>query len=222
MQPVFPLRRLALAVCLLALAGAGAADDTEPCAPFEDGKVDPALVSVMLKAADEGYLYRINTAASRVGFCVDSNIERVEGSFEQFQGGIALDPYGIENEQILVLVKTDSLNVNRPFLDSLLKGVRFFNVDEHPDILFISTGFNWETRTTATIQGNLTLHGVTRRVTFYAKLIEATGDQPDNPDRIVVKAATVIDRSEFGMQALHKLVDDSVQLCLDIVALKYY
>jgi polyisoprenoid-binding protein YceI len=221
MPPPTLLRGLALSVLLLTFLRPGIAGEDEPCAPFKNGRVDPALVSIMLKAADEGYLYRIHTESSRIGFCVDSDIERVEGSFQQFQGGVALDPYGIESEQILVLVKTDSLDVDRPFLDRLLKGVKFFDVRDYPDILFISTAFNWETRTTATIQGNLTMHGVTKGVTFYAKLIEATGAEADNPERIVVQAATVIHRSDFGMQSLQALVEDDVQLCLDIVAHRY-
>lgn len=212
-----------LAIWIVLLAGIPAiAAEEQPCEPFRDGRVDPDKVAVMLSAAEEGHLYRIETERSRVGFCVNSSVRRVEGSFQQFQGGVALDPYGIENEQVLVHVRTDSLDTDCPFTKNIIKGVNFFNVEEYPEILFVSTDFRWMTASTALLEGDLTMHGMTRPVTLNLEVLGTEESQGKDPDRIAVKASTTINRSDFGMTRLQSMVDDTVQLCMDINARRYY
>ena len=67
------------------------ADSDELCSPFENTVVDKPLIASMLKAADDGYLYRIKPESSKMGFCVDSTVGRVHGKFQSFSRGIALE-----------------------------------------------------------------------------------------------------------------------------------
>lgn len=219
-----PCKRLLsrfLMALLLTCATSGSAQQDPPCAPFRDGRVDPQLVARMLAAAEQGHLYRVDTANSQVGFCVDSHFMRIEGHFNEIQGGMAFDPYGVDTEQILVLVTTDSLATSWFFIDNLLKSESFFDARKHPDILFFSTGFHWRTRTTAQITGQLSLHGVTRSVNFDVKLTDSQGRPASGTERILVIASTTIRRSDFGMDALQAVVDDSVQLCMEIEAVRH-
>lgn len=206
---------------LLACATPCSAQPDQPCAAFRDGRVDPKLVSIMMAAAEQGHLYRVDPANSRVGFCVDSHFVRIKGYFNEIQGGMAFDPYGVDADQILVLVPTDSLKTNWSFIDNMLKSESFFNTPKHPDILFFSTAFHWITRTTAIITGQLSLHGVTRSVDFDVDLTDTGGELPSGADNIRVTAATTIKRSDFGMDALKTVVDDSVQLCMEIEATRH-
>jgi polyisoprenoid-binding protein YceI len=210
-----------LIALLLACATAGGAQQELPCAPFRDGRVDPKLVAIMLAAAEHGHLYRIDPANSRIGFCVDSHFMRIEGYFSKFQGGMALHPYEDTAEQMMVLVYTDSLTTRPAFVENMLKGESFFDTRKHPDILFFSTGFNWSTRTTAVITGELTLHGVTRPVDFNVTFAAQGNHAADSSERIRVNASTTISRSQFGMDALWPVVDDTVELCLGIDAVQY-
>lgn len=217
--------KVLLSCCLIALllacATAGAAQQELPCAPFRDGRVDPKLVAIMLAAAEHGHLYRVDPANSRIGFCVDSHFMRIEGYFSKFQGGMALHPYENTAEQMMVLVHTDSLATSPAFVENMLKGESFFDTRSHPDILFFSTGFHWSTRTTAMITGDLTLHGVTRPVDFNVTFAAQVNQQADSSERILVNASTTIKRSDFNMDALRQVVDDSVELCLSIEAVQY-
>jgi len=214
------LARVLMAL-LLVCTTAGNAQQDAPCAPFRDGRVDPELVSIMLAAAEQGHLYRVDPANSRVGFCVDSHFMYIKGYFNEIQGGMAFDPYGIDADQILVLLPTDSLATNWSFIDNMLKGESFFDTRNYPDILFFSTGFHWVTPATAKITGQLTLHGVTRTVDFDVELTDTRGRHASGTERIRVTASTIIRRSDFGMDALQSVVDDSVQLCMEIEATQH-
>jgi len=210
-----------LVALLLASATAAAAQQQLPCAPFRDGRVDPRLVAIMLSAAEHGHLYRVDPAHSRIGFCVDSHFMHIEGYFREFQGGMALHHEVEATEQMMVLVHTDSLATSPAFVENMLKGESFFNTPSHPDILFFSTEFHWSTPTRARITGQLTLHGVTRPVDFNVMLATPREVVAGGSERVRLDAYTTIRRSDFGMDALRRLVDDTVQLCMSIEAVQY-
>jgi polyisoprenoid-binding protein YceI len=191
------------------------------CAPFEDGRIDETVMSTMLDAAEAGYLYRIQASTSQMGFCVDSKFQRVEGVFHDFQGGMALPPETGKTGQTVVVISTGSLDTSGAIVDNLIRSSRFFDVENYPEILFVSTDFEWTSPTRAVLRGNLTLHGVTKPVIFKVELSNSEGKQVGAAENILVKATTTINRSDFGMDTLSTLVSDSVHLCMSVKATKY-
>jgi polyisoprenoid-binding protein YceI len=145
----------------------------------------------------------------------------IKGYFNEIQGGMAFDPDGVDADQILVLLPTDSLATNWSFIDNMLMGESFFDTRNYPDILFFSTGFYWSTPVAAKLTGQLTLHGVTRTVDFDVELTDTGGRHASGTERIRVTASTTIRRSDFGMDALQTVVDDSVELCMEIEATQH-
>jgi polyisoprenoid-binding protein YceI len=217
-------RRLAIFLLALSLpfsALTGIAGEGSLCAPFKDGKVDASVLQTMLKAAEVGRLYRIDAASSKVGFCVNSQFRRVEGDFKEFQGGMTLSRDGAGQAQTLVAIKTASLDTNGALIESMIKSERFFDVENYPEILFVSTGFEWTGSTTALLRGNLTLHGVTKPVTFRVTLTDIKDTAAGEGGRILVKATTRVSRAAFGMDTLSSVVDDNVQLCMSVEARKF-
>ena len=215
------LYRSALAIMLLVTAAVGLADENNLCSPFKDGVVNEALVARMLSAANNGHLYRIQTDSSQVGFCVDSQFSDVKGTFQDFQGGLALGTGDSIDGQTMVVIKTASLKTDSTMLESLIKSKRFFDVKNYPEILFVSTGIKWTSDTTAALKGDLTLHGVTKPVIFSVELTNLTGDQAGRTDIILFKATTAISRVDFGMDTLSSVVSDTVSLCMSVEAQKH-
>ena len=119
-------------------------NDGRICAPFRGGVVDTAIVEKMLQADKEGRLFRIQPKNSRVGFCVNSVIGKIEAKFGDIQGGLALhkEIWG-SGSQILVMVDANSLTINRNFLKDMLKGEHFLDTYTYPKILFVSTQLKW-------------------------------------------------------------------------------
>ena len=200
----------------------GLAGEEELCAPFLHGKVDLSRVEAMRTAAKGGHLYRIQPDTSRVGFCVDSQFSVVKAEFKDFQGGLTLWPdHPGDKEQAMVLVKTSSLDTGGSMIEYLLKSERFFDVENYPEILFVSTGFTWSSDTTGTLKGDLTLHGVTRPVKFNVILMPVKNQKDKDFGKVLVKAGTTIRRSDFGMDTLSRVVNDDVELCMSVEAVRY-
>jgi len=211
-----------LAVALSTSSLTGMAGESDLCAPFKNnGKVDQSMLNTMLEAADGGRLYRIEASSSKVGFCVNSQFKRVEGDFQEFQGGMALSKEGAGKAQTLVAIKAGSLDTDGALIESMIKSERFFDVENYPDILFVSTGFEWTGSTTAKLMGDLTLHGVTKPVVFNVTLTDIKDTKAGEGEQILVKATTKVSRAEFGMDTLSSLVDDNVQLCMSVKARKF-
>jgi polyisoprenoid-binding protein YceI len=211
---------------VLSVFSASAIAEDDVCAPFKDGVVDGSVVSKMLAAAKDGHLYRINPSSSKIGFCVNSPLGLIEGEFKEFTGGLTfLQENAATDEQALVMVNTASLETDGAFIEGMLKGRKFFDVKNFPEILFVSTGFKWASKTEAVLLGELTMHGVTKAVGFHVELIEQpVDDEPGSlgqEQRILVRATTRILRSEFGLTALSPMVGDSVNLCMSVDAVKY-
>lgn len=213
-----------LAITGLSLSHAADSNEGDLCSPFMDGKVDPSLIATMLDAAQDGNLYRIDDDTSRVGFCVSSKFNEVKGDFHDVRGGLTLstttDTSG--DGQALLVINTASLDTKGSMIEHLIKSERFFDVEKYPEILFVSRGFEWTGQDTATIVGDLTVHGVTRAVVFDVTLtpvkdtsgLEKISGKLSN--RMLVKATTTIHRSQFGMDNMSKLVSDSVDLCMSV------
>lgn len=214
-------RQMALTMTLFASAGLTLAGEDELCAPFMDGHVDESLLATMLSAAQDGHLYRIQEHSSQVGFCVNSKLSRIEGNFNAFKGGISLGPDNNSHGQTMVLIKADSLETEGTIIRNMIKGDSFFDVNQFPEVLFVSNGFQWTGPDTAVLKGNLTLRDITKPVIFNVTLTAMDAEPVRQPNRILVKATTTINRADFGMGKLEFLVDSDVQLCMSVEAEKY-
>ena len=203
------------------LAMPGYAEDSELCAPFRDGKVDESLLATMLSAAKTGHLYRIDRDTSSVGFCVDSQLARIEGKFSEFQGGMALNPVAKTDGQTLVVIKTASVETRSAFIKSMVKGENFFDAKNNPEILFVSEKLEWTSKDKAELKGNLTMRGTTRPVTFHVSVEPISADRISKAEKVLVKATANVSRAEFGMKALTSLISDNVELCMTVEAMKY-
>lgn len=217
---VLNLKNLTISLGLM-LTQSVSAVEIELCAPFRDSLVDESVVAEMLSAAKDGHLYRIQQATSRVGFCVDSPVGEVRGQFKAFQGGLTMQPMVADKGRVMVVVDASSLETGGVFIEGLLKSESFFDVENFPEILFVSTGFEWVSKTEAVLIGELTLHGITKRVGFHVKLIASDENDSEGEQKIIVKASTSIRRSEFGIFTMSRLVSDDVNLCMSVDAVKY-
>jgi polyisoprenoid-binding protein YceI len=214
-------QQIVLTLALPTAAGLVQAEEAELCAPFRDGMVDNSSLATMLSAANDGHLYRIQQESSRVGFCVDSKLSRIEGNFRDFQGGMALNSGDNGNGQTMVLIRADSLDTKGAVIENVIKGEGFFDVEHYPEVLFVSNGFHWTGPETAVLKGKLTMRGITKPVIFNVTLTALDANQLNQAQKILVKATTTIDRADFGMESLPSLVNNSVQLCMSVEALKY-
>lgn len=206
---------LVLTALLMLVAGSGHA--TEPCAPFEGGRVDQKLLAEMREAAHEGRLYRIVPGNSRVGFCVRYfPFQEFHGEFTNIVGGLTLPPDMERHGQALLLIHTTSMESSNPNLNSLVQGHEFMDVEHYPEILFVGRAFQWYNPLQAYIYGDLTLHGITQPVVFNIEVDVPQRDANDRPENILLRGTGQVNRMEFDIRSHQIMISQTVRLCLSV------
>jgi polyisoprenoid-binding protein YceI len=169
--------------------------------------------------------WTIDPSHSNVTFQVKHlGIATVRGEFTEFEGTLELGE-DLATSKAYGTVKTASVNTNEPQRDDHLRSPDFFHAEEHPELRFVSTEIRPLDDEELEITGDLTIHGITRPVTFQAE-ITGTEVDPWGNDRVGLEVNGKIDRSDFEMrfnQALgsgNVMVSDKVKISLDISAVK--
>ncbi|MGD2136620.1 MAG: YceI family protein [Gammaproteobacteria bacterium] len=204
-----------LAVVLVVTGAAAGAE--EPCAPFEGGRVDAALLQVMRDAAGEGRLYRVAPGESKVGFCVRHfPFQEFRGEFTRIVGGLALPPDPQGEGQALLLIHTTDMESSNKALDEVVRGHEFMDTERFPEILFVGRAFHWLDAHKGHIHGELTLRGRTQPVVFSVG-IDALEEDPDGGyDRIYLHGTGQVNRYNFDMRSYRFFVSETVRLCLSV------
>jgi len=88
------------------------------------------------------------------------------GRFNTFSGSFEYDEKNPANASVAVEIDTASVDYNHAERDKHLRGDDFLDVEKYPTAKFVSTSFKEKGDGTAVLEGNLTLHGVTKPVTI--------------------------------------------------------
>lgn len=193
------MRLLAWAVCC-ALLVAGCADNKE--GPTGRKRTSKELTNPPADNAGNGAL---TVKASASGFPItpeNSKIEWVgtkpegkhDGGFKQFSGSIEDVKPGLEGSKITVEIDAGSVYSDVPKLTNHLQSEDFFDVRTFATAKFVSTAIKAEKKadTTHLVEGDLTLHGVTNKISFPAKI-----GQSDKS--VTLESKFTINRKDFGM-----------------------
>ncbi|MGO1538178.1 MAG: YceI family protein [Leucobacter sp.] len=158
--------------------------------------------------------WTIDPTHSEVGFSVRHlAITKVKGKFEKFDATFETGENPLDSK---VSAKADvtSVNTNEPNRDNHLRTGDFFAADEHPEFTFASTNVrndNGEFK----VDGDLTLRGVTKPVTFDFEL-GGFGEDPYGNYKVGFTASTVIKREDFGVTWNANLDKGGVMLGSDV------
>ena len=149
-------------------------------------------------------------------------IANVKGQFAAITGTMTLDPNDVTRSRIEASADAASINTRDAQRDGHLKSPDFFDVEKYPNLRFASTRVEREDEGQLKVIGDLTIHGMTREVTF-----DVDGPTPPHKDpwgntRIGVSAATKINRKDFGLhwnaplEAGGLLVGEEVTITLEL------
>ena len=170
--------------------------------------------------------YAIDPAHTTVEFIVrHMMISKVRGRFTDVTGTIVVgdSATGLPTE-VDVTVGADSIDTSEAQRDGHLKSPDFFDIATFKHLTFKSSSIVAGSGNEFKLTGALTIHGVTKDVTFDATY-EGAGTDPYGNARIGYEAHTKINRSEFGMTfnaALETggvIVSDDVKIELNLEAI---
>lgn len=169
-----------------------------------------------LQTADPGGTHQIDPVHSSVLFFIGHlGVSELPGRFNEISGNFTLDPNRPEKSQVSVEIPIDSLDTNDAKRNKHLLGPDFFNAKQFPTMRFVSTEVKSRGAKEYLVRGNLTLHGMTRPVTFAVQHIGA-GPDPYGGYRSGYIATATLLRSDFGMNYMLEDISDAVKLQLNI------
>ena len=161
--------------------------------------------------------YQVNPEHTQVLFTLSHlGFSEYTGMFTMPTGSLTLDPKNPAADKVDVSFPIDKVRTTVAALDEHLQTPDFFDAAKYPIARFVSTKVTAVGDDAATIDGNLTLHGVTKPVTLDARFVGAGKGimGPPNPN-IGFAATTTIKRSDWGMTEGIPLVSDTVVLTIN-------
>lgn len=142
--------------------------------------------------------WTIDPNHSTVGFSIRHFFGKVPGSFTKFSGSVVYDPQKLEASSATVEIDASSINTNNSMRDGDLKGESFFYVEKYPTIKFVSTKVTKTGDSGLSVEGNLTMRGVTKPVTLAVTFL-GSGPGLNGEMRAGFDAMTKIDRKDYGI-----------------------
>jgi polyisoprenoid-binding protein YceI len=160
----------------------------------------------------------ISPETSKIGWTGSKVTGKHEGSFAKFTGKVDFSPGKVETSKISLEIDMDSVTTDQDKLVGHLKSPDFFDVAKFPKATFVSKEIKagGTAGATHTISGDLTLHGVTKTISFPANVTIAG-------DTFKATSEFSINRKDFGLNYPGKaddLIRDDVVLKLSIDAKK--
>ena len=174
--------------------------------------------TALVEAAD--YKIDIKGAHASINFKIQHlGYSWLTGRFDEFDGNFWYDNTSPEKSKINVKINTSSINSNHALRDKHLRDDDFLDVAKYPYAQFESTNFDVHNEKEATITGNLTLHGVTKSISFPVQKI-GEGKDPWGGYRAGFSGVTRLKLSDYGITKNLGPASAHVELELNIEGVK--
>jgi polyisoprenoid-binding protein YceI len=126
-------------------------------------------------------------------------IANVKGQFSKVSGALFLDESDLANSRVEASIEAASIYTRDEQRAAHLKSADFFNVEKFPTLQFKSKGISVVSDGELSVEGDLTIHGVARRVRFAVEGPTPPTKDPWGNTRVAVSAITKINRKDFGL-----------------------
>jgi polyisoprenoid-binding protein YceI len=173
----------------------------------------PALAANTDPAAVHAGSYHVEPSHTRVQFTVNHfGFTDYWGDVTGVSGALSIDPKAPAASKISVSIPVDSVSTTNARLDGEIKSDMFLDGTKYPTITFTSTSVTPTGPGTATVVGDLTLHGVTHPVTLNAKFNGAGLNPMSMSTTVGFNAEGHFNRSDFGVTKYVPMVSDQVDI----------
>lgn len=211
------LTLIAITGCEDPAKGKAKANTTEAL-PTTQSAVQPASAGTGITETSAAKSYAFDQSTSKITFVGSKVTGKHDGGFKTFSGTIKAPDGAPEKGSVTVDIDATSIWADNEKLTGHLQSKDFFDVSTFPKATFVSTKIDkgGEKGATHTVTGNLTLHGVTKGVSFPAT-VKIEGDT------VSVDSEFAINRKDFGLLYPGKqddLIRDDVVIKLAIKAKK--
>jgi len=178
-----------------------------------------ALISAPFTFAQS--LWNADPAHSNARFSVEHlGLAFVDGEFTSMQGSVTTKSDDDFNQAVFSFsIDVNSIHTRVEDRDNHLKSEDFFHVEKYPTMVLSDAVLTHKRKNNYTLTGNLTIRGVTQKITFDVVQNNGIITDPWGLTRAGFTAKTTINRKDFNINYGNKLPSgiDDVASQVDIV-----
>ncbi len=170
----------------------------------------PAVLLFAAPAAAQEY--QADVAHSTVGFVVESALIDAQGTFNQWSAVAIVDGGDLSTLELRATIDIGSIDTGIEKRDAHLKSPDFFETGSHPKAIFKSREVKVQSPESLLVIGDLTIKGITKRVTIPVTVKHA------DEKRYRLAGQITINRMEFGVDYQSNLnpIANNVNVNLDV------
>ena len=148
-------------------------------------------------AAAEVAVYKVDPDHSGVSFTIRHFVTNVPGRFKDFDGAVKYDKQNPAASTVSFTIQAASIDTDNADRDNHLRGEDFFDVQKFPTITFSSTSVKAVDADTLEVTGDLTMHGVTKKVTVPVEVLGSM--KTPRGEKAGFETTFKVDRKEYGI-----------------------
>ena len=165
-----------------------------------------AVLAAVLASPAAAETFNIDGAHSSVSFRVRHLVSKVVGRFDKFEGTFDYEEGKPKAWKTSAKIDAASINTANEGRDKHLRSADFFDTDKCPSLEFVSKKVTAVKGNKARLQGDLTMHCVTKPVTLDLEL-GGTIAGPGGATKAGATATGKINRKDFGI-VFNKALDN--------------
>ncbi len=177
-----------------------------------------ALVSSSAFAAPETYVLDTTHTYPRFSYS-HFGYSTQQGTFGKTTGKIVLDK-AAKSGSVEVNIDVTAVNTGLPLFNEHIQGSDFFDTANYPTATFKSTKVNFKGDQPASVEGQLTLKGVTKPVTLNITSFQCMPHPMLKKEACGANATAVVKRTDFNMGKYAPYVGDDVTLTIAVESIK--
>lgn len=178
------------------------------------------LIATSLSPAAFADSYTVDPMHTFTHFTISHlGFSTMHGRFDKSSGKVMLDRTA-KTGSVDISIETASVNTGIAKRDDHLKSPDFFNAAEFPAITYKSSSMKFKGDLPSSIEGNLTMNGVTKPVTLTIGAIKCDTNPMNKKYECGADASAQIKRSAFGITYGLPAIGDDIGLSFEVEAYK--
>ena len=141
------------------------------------------------------------------------------GRFDKTSGKVTYDR-AAKTGSLEITIDVNSINTGTEKLEKHLKSDDFFGASQYPTITFKSSAFKFDGDKLTQVDGDLTMHGVTKPVALMVSAFKCGAHPFTKKELCGADASVTIKRSDWGIKYAVPAVSDEVKLLINVEAYK--
>ena len=164
---------------------------------FKTTGLATVLLLVSSLAIAEPDAYRIDDSHSFANWTIRHVASKTSGTFSDIKGKILIDANDLAKSSVEAKINMLSVNSSHAKRDEHIKKPEYLDVEKFTEMTFVSKRIEAKSKTEGVMTGMLTMHGVSKEMTFPFKVL-GFGSDPWGGYRAGFEAHTSLKASDFG------------------------